>query len=884
MHPAVQVGEHAGQRRLVVVEHPAVGRVEQVAGRRAGAAADQVEQHLEPAGRLVSDVSSSPTATVSTSRSHSRARARSGVRASTVPRRRPAPGPRDCSALRTSCAMRMRSSSSIDAPTNSTCRVSSSECRTPARAARWSPVRRYCSRVSTTVSGWAASPCSLSSHGCPGTASWKGSTCSRAPGALGRRLEQPVVVGGHQLADRQCGEHRVGQRVRPVVEALADVGRQARLPELAGEQRRTVLRRQACEPGPQRGVEVAQLGQLVEQPGPGRQPRGGAHAGPDEDGELAGATPTSELLTELAQPRWQVPAARAGPPDLLGGGEVARVAQHRAPRRSRAPRGLAEHRQQALEQRAAAAGGDAPAGAEGGQRDQAAGPAVARLPVRLRPGDRGERLAGAVEQPVEPAALVADRVDEPGARVGAARQRTTRAPRASHAPQDGPCSSPGPRPGRRTAPAAAAASRRRRAACGRSGRARRRRPGGSGRRRRRRRARGGGSAPRRRRTSGRCGAPCPATPRASGDPRALRRRVRRESGHDQGRDLSPDRPPRRCSPCRRRPARRARAHRRPAAAARPPRAARQDVVDADPARTDADEQAPVVSRHRQVPEASRRREAAVEHAFSRVATLSLRFLLVCAALVVLWYLAGKLWVVLLPVLLGLLLATVLWPPVRFLRSRGAPPALASSVVLLLSVLLLVGVVGGLAPQVTSQAEELADQVTAGLGEVQDFIQGPPLNLGEDQVGETVDNVIGELQSNAQNIATRVLTGAAAAGSAAGHGAAGAGAVLLLPQGRTEVPAVDRRARRAPRRPARRRRVAAVVGDAVGLHQGAGRRRSRRRGLHRRRAGAAQRAARAAAGGAGLLRRVHPDHRRGRQRRARGAGRARHQRPHDARSS
>ncbi len=184
----------------------------------------------------------------------------------------------------------------------------------------------------------------------------------------------------------------------------------------------------------------------------------------------------------------------------------------------------------------------------------------------------------------------------------------------------------------------------------------------------------------------------------------------------------------------------------------------------DPARSDAYPAAPVPARHAEVPEASRRREAAVGAAFSRVATLSLRFLLVCAALVVVWYVAGKLWVVLLPILLGLLLATVLWPPVSFLRRKGAPPALAASGVLLLSVLLLVGVVGGLAPQVTSQAEELADQVTAGLGQVQEYVSGPPFNLGEDQVGRTVDNVINELQANAQNIATRVLSGAAAAGS------------------------------------------------------------------------------------------------------------------------
>lgn len=184
----------------------------------------------------------------------------------------------------------------------------------------------------------------------------------------------------------------------------------------------------------------------------------------------------------------------------------------------------------------------------------------------------------------------------------------------------------------------------------------------------------------------------------------------------------------------------------------------------DPARTDADHAAPGPSRHEQVPEASRRREQALGAAFARVATLSLRFLLVCAALVVLWYIAGKLWVVLLPVLLGLLLATVLWPAVRFLRGKGAPPALAAAVVLLVSLLLLFGLLGGLAPQVTSQSEELADQVTAGLGQVQEYVEGPPFNLGEDQVGKTVDNAIDELQSNAQNIATRVLSGAAAAGS------------------------------------------------------------------------------------------------------------------------
>jgi putative heme transporter len=188
-----------------------------------------------------------------------------------------------------------------------------------------------------------------------------------------------------------------------------------------------------------------------------------------------------------------------------------------------------------------------------------------------------------------------------------------------------------------------------------------------------------------------------------------------------------------------------------------------DVAD-DPARSEGDAVAPGPSRHRVVAEHSLQREAAVGAALARVATWSGRFLLIVLALAVLGYLFGKVWVVLLPLLLGLLLATVLWPPVRVLRRHGVPPALAAALVLLSAVLLLVALISGLAPQVVGQAQELADAVTAGLADLQDLITGPPLNLGEERIGEAIDDVIATLQENAQNIATRALTGAVAAGS------------------------------------------------------------------------------------------------------------------------
>ena len=190
---------------------------------------------------------------------------------------------------------------------------------------------------------------------------------------------------------------------------------------------------------------------------------------------------------------------------------------------------------------------------------------------------------------------------------------------------------------------------------------------------------------------------------------------------------------------------------------------RADPVEADPARTEADATAPSPGRTT-VSDTSRRREAVVGSAYAKVALVSAQFLLICLALYVLAELAGRLWVVLLPILLGLLLATVLWPAVRLLRRRGVPDALASIGVLLLALLLLLGVVGGLAPQVTGQAQELADQVSAGLEDLEQRLTGPPFNLGEDRLGDTVANVTEELQANAQNIVGRLLSGAAAAGS------------------------------------------------------------------------------------------------------------------------
>jgi predicted PurR-regulated permease PerM len=158
------------------------------------------------------------------------------------------------------------------------------------------------------------------------------------------------------------------------------------------------------------------------------------------------------------------------------------------------------------------------------------------------------------------------------------------------------------------------------------------------------------------------------------------------------------------------------------------------------------------------------REARVRAGSRALAIASAQFLLIVAAIVVLGYVLGRLWSILLPIVLGLLIATVLWPATRFLRNHRWPPALAATVVLLGFLAILGGVVAAIAPQVAAQVTELADAATSALQDVQEWLQGPPFNFGEDQIGNAVDSVINSIQGNAQNIAAYALTGASAVGN------------------------------------------------------------------------------------------------------------------------
>jgi predicted PurR-regulated permease PerM len=166
----------------------------------------------------------------------------------------------------------------------------------------------------------------------------------------------------------------------------------------------------------------------------------------------------------------------------------------------------------------------------------------------------------------------------------------------------------------------------------------------------------------------------------------------------------------------------------------------------------------------QAPAPSTGRGPKLQAATRTLAIAAAQLLLIVAAVVVVGWVIGKLWGTVLPIVLGLLFATVLWPPTRFLRNHGWPPALAATVVLLGFLAAFGGLIAAIAPSVGSQVGELIDQATAGLQDIQEWLSGPPLNLGQDQVGQAVDNAINSLQNNAQSIAGAALTGASVIGN------------------------------------------------------------------------------------------------------------------------
>ncbi|MFI5801368.1 AI-2E family transporter [Streptomyces sp. NPDC051561] len=145
-------------------------------------------------------------------------------------------------------------------------------------------------------------------------------------------------------------------------------------------------------------------------------------------------------------------------------------------------------------------------------------------------------------------------------------------------------------------------------------------------------------------------------------------------------------------------------------------------------------------------------------AVRRTARISIDLLLMLLMAAVILWLVGQMWSVVWPVVVGLFLTTLTWPPVRFLRRRGWRPALAASLVTVVFLLLLAGIAALIAVPVASQSGQLSDGVVAGIQQVREWASGPPLNIGDDQITGALDSAIERIQNSAGSVVTAFGTG------------------------------------------------------------------------------------------------------------------------------
>lgn len=133
-------------------------------------------------------------------------------------------------------------------------------------------------------------------------------------------------------------------------------------------------------------------------------------------------------------------------------------------------------------------------------------------------------------------------------------------------------------------------------------------------------------------------------------------------------------------------------------------------------------------------------------------------LLVLVMLAVALWVLGRMWSVVWPLTVALFLTTLTWPPTRFLRRRGWRPAAAASLVTVLFLLVVLGILALIAVPVASQSGELTDGVVAGMQRVREWAEGPPLNIGDDQIAGAFDAAVDRVQGSVGSLVGTVASG------------------------------------------------------------------------------------------------------------------------------
>jgi predicted PurR-regulated permease PerM len=155
-------------------------------------------------------------------------------------------------------------------------------------------------------------------------------------------------------------------------------------------------------------------------------------------------------------------------------------------------------------------------------------------------------------------------------------------------------------------------------------------------------------------------------------------------------------------------------------------------------------------------------EDGVPNGLRAAAAWSWRLIVVIAGFYVLLYAAAYVAVVIVPVIVALLLAALLQPGASWLVRRGWPRSLSAFTMLVVGIGVVAGIITLVVDQFAAGFDDLASQVSEGLGQVQSFVvRTLPITRG--QLEDAVTQAQETLVDNQETIASGAITTAATVG-------------------------------------------------------------------------------------------------------------------------
>ncbi len=149
----------------------------------------------------------------------------------------------------------------------------------------------------------------------------------------------------------------------------------------------------------------------------------------------------------------------------------------------------------------------------------------------------------------------------------------------------------------------------------------------------------------------------------------------------------------------------------------------------------------------------------------RVATAyAWRLLIIAAAIGVVIWLVIQLKYLVIPLLIGLLIAALLWPAFEALQRRRVPKWLAIVIVVVGTIAIVAGLLWLVIWQIVQQADDVRTRTVQALDEFQSFLLTGPLQLSAEEIQGYIEQGLALLQEQAQLL----WSGALAIGSTFGH--------------------------------------------------------------------------------------------------------------------